>query len=165
MKRTLLIVLIFGIVTGLAVLLLDRKDEDITQIQQNLNHIVSLVEKKDRETLITSFSRMQKLASFFSEDCRVEVGNPVSEIKSKDELITTASQLRQLVNNIEVKLSDVSIFLESPNKAKSTFVAVAVGSSSLMERNEVDPRMLEVTWKKIGRDWKITRVQVIDILH
>jgi hypothetical protein len=164
-KKKVSLILIFVIIITLAVLLLTRGDKDIRQIQKNLATIVSSLEKKNGETLITSLAKMQKLASFFSEDCRIEVGSPVSEIGNKDELISTASQLRQLVDNVEIKLSEVSVTLQNHTNAKSTFVATAFVNSSLLEREEIYPRQLEVTWEKIGRDWKIGQVKVIEILH
>lgn len=164
-KRRTLLILSFAVIVLVVVFLLTSGDKDIRQIQKNLNIAVSLVEKKHEETIITSLTRVQKLASFFSEDCQIEVGSPVPEISSKNELISTASQLRQLVNDIKIKLSEVSITLQNHTTAKSTFVATAFVDSSLLEKGEVYPRQLEMTWEKIGKDWRIKKVKVVEVLY
>lgn len=63
-KRRTLLILSFAVIVLVVVFLLTSGDKDIRQIQKNLNIAVSLVEKKHEETIITSLTRVQKLASF-----------------------------------------------------------------------------------------------------
>ena len=159
------LMLILAVIVTLSVFFLMGRDKDVGQIKKNLNTLAFLVEKNEKETIIISLAKVQKMASFFLEDCQIEIGSPVPNIIGKDELISTAFQLRQLVNNIEVKLSDISITLEDNTHATSTFVAAVVSSGSIVEGNEVYPRQLEITWEKVGKNWKIKRVKTIEILH
>ena len=163
-KLFIIAILIVLIAAGLF-LFFARGNKDILRIRKDLNTIASLVEKEKGEPLMTSFSKMQKLASFFTQDCSIKIGSPVPEIKNKDELISTASQLRQMAESIKIQLSEISVTLQDNTHAKSNFVAAAFVDSSLLNKGDIYPRQLELTWEKFGRYWKIRQVGVIEILH
>lgn len=164
-KKTMLFVIVFIIIVTSAIFLLMRFYKDEYRIQKNLNSLASLVEKSKDETVVMSLAKAQKIASFFLEDCQIGIGNPVPQIRDKDELISISSQLLQSVDNIGVKLTDISITLEDKTHAQSTFVVAVTVSSSLMDKNKIYPRQLEIMWEKIDRNWEISGVKVVEILH
>ncbi len=165
--RNLLFIFIALILIGviLAIFLLTRGDRNIQRIHKNLNTIASLVEKKAQETPLVCIARMQKLTSFFVENCQIDVGSPVPNMTNRNELVGTFSQICQLENSLEVNLSEVSITLESDTLARSSFIATAVISSSLIEKESIYPRQLSLEWEKIEGSWKIKRAKVIEVLH
>jgi hypothetical protein len=166
-KKGILIVflLLFLWVAVWVVLFFTGRDQDIGQIRKNLEEVTSLVEKQGDEAPLVSLAGVQKFVSFFADNCQIEVGSPVPGITSKSELMGTVSQLRQSADNIEVKLSEISITLEDNDSARSIFIAKAVVSGSLMEREEVQPRQLDVKWEKIDGSWKIKKVQIVEVLR
>lgn len=164
-KKGLLLLLIIGIVLSVAILLSNARNKDIRQIQKNLKTITSLIEKEAGETFLVCMGKIQKFASFFMENCQVDIGSPVSNMVDRDELMGTFSQICKLTNTIEVHLSEISIDLESETSARSNFIATAIVSSSLIEKESVYPRQLAVEWEKIEGNWKIKKIEVIEILH
>ncbi len=164
-RKVLLLFFVAVIVLSAAILFLNARNKDIRQIQRNLNTVVSLVEKEAGETSIICIAKTQKLASFFMEDCQIEAGSPVPHITNRDEVIGTVSQICRFTDALAIELAEVSIVLESESLAKSDFVATAVVSGSLIEKESVYPRQLDITWEKVGREWKIKRVEVIEILR
>lgn len=164
-RKSLIFLVLFAVLIVSVIFLFIRRDRDIIIIKKNLDEISSLLEKQGQETLFVSLSKMQKLASFFFDDCQINVGSPVPHIAGKNELMATASQMRQLANNIDIKLSEISIDLEGNTSARTTFVAAASVSGSVLEKEEIYPRQLDITWEKAERKWKIKKVEIINVLH
>jgi len=165
LKLLFIFVALILIGVTLVVFIFMKFHKDEYRIQKNLNILTSLVEKSENEAVVLSLAKVQKMGTFFMEDCQIEVGSPVPNIVGKEELISTASQLRQLVSSIGVKLSDVSIVLKNKTHAQSTFVVAVTVSSSLMERDEIYPRQLDLIWEKVNGTWKIKRVKTVNVLH
>ena len=164
--RKVIFILILLIVFVLVVFLVTRGNRDERQIRKNLGTLASLVEKGEKESIIQSGVQAKKIASFFLEDCRVEVGAPVPNIKGEQDLIAATTHIRQMVGNISVSFSDISITVEeNRTRARSTLTAAATVSSSLVEKGEVLPRELEMNWEKVGREWKIKEIGAVETLH
>ena len=153
------------IVTGLIIFFFTRGDDDIEIIKKNLQEVSSLVEKIGQESPLASVSGIQEFVSFFADDCLIEVGSPVGRISGKSELFGTVSRLRNSANDIKITLSEVSVSLESDGFARSTFVVMAAVSGSLVQREELYPRQLDILWEKIDGKWKIKTVRSVEVLH
>lgn len=141
-------------------------NRDERRIRKNLEKLASLLEKTEKESILQAGVRAKKVAAFFKEDIRVEVGDPVPLLQIKQELIRTTVHFYQGLDTVKVKLSDVEITLkEDGGSARSLFTAVAAVTGAPRGSGDVLPRELEVTWEKEERKWKIRQVRTIEILH
>ena len=164
--RKMIFVLAAVAVVVLAVLFVAQRNRDERVIRKNLSTLGSLVEKHEEETIIQSGLRAKEIATYFLDDCRIDVGNPVQPMEGIQDLVSTAARIRQIAGNIKVSLSDISISVEEDRiRARVTLTAAATVSRSLTEKGEVYPRELDMSWERTGREWKIREIKVIETLH
>lgn len=149
MKKAFLILLPVVIVI-VVIFFLSRQDE--RQIRRNIASlsasISALMEKKGPGALMEA----RKIGLFFSEDCRVIVGEPLPEIRGREALISAAYRItREVVaDEVEITLYDISITIEEDRlTALSLKTVVATGIHGREIRN------VEMRWRKIDGRWKI----------
>ena len=141
-------------------------NRDEKAIRKNLDELASLVEKAEKETVIQSGLRANRIASFFTTECRVAIGDPVPRLAAKQDILHLSTRIRQRVATIDVSLSDVEVFVdEGGSRATSTLTAAATVSGLQGDGEEMLPREIEIEWTKDGKDWRIEAARTVDVFR
>lgn len=113
-----------------------------------------------------ALANIQKIKSFFTQDCRIAVGAPIPDIIGHDMLMSTIYQARKIVDKIDVDFYDISVIIrENHITANTTMTAKATGPDPQGGERVTEVREVEISWEKVEGVWKIADVQLIQTLR
>ena len=117
------------------------------------------------EAPLTKLSKTQKLATFFAQDAQISVdvpGRSTQTFSGREEVREAALGARSILSALKVEFVDVVVTVD-PDKQSA--LADLTATASLPGEKLSEVQELEVRFKKIERDWLISRVRTIKTLR
>lgn len=131
-------------------------------VAKRMKEIRALVSFGPNEGALAKLSNSQQLVSRFTSDVEIVLdgGSYTVGIKGVDELRTAVMQARSRFTSLTVRFFDPVVRVEG-EKAKVDVTARADIAG------EKDPYIQELlfTFRKLGRDWLVSRVEPVKTLH
>jgi hypothetical protein len=113
---------------------------------------------------LASLSSAQNLTTFCTDDVEVMVeisGHGSQTFHKKGELLEAAAGMMSMVSGLKVQFLDVTVKIAAD---KSSAIANLTAKGNVAGENEIQVQELRFTFKKIGRDWLINRVETVKTL-
>jgi hypothetical protein len=134
-------------------------------IRQELAHLAAAASIAPNEAPLTKLAKAQKLASFFSIDAEVAIDMPnrsYQTFNGREEIQQAAIGARALLNSLKVHLLDADVKV-APDK-QSALVRLTA-TADLPGEKVPEVQELELRFKKIERDWLVSRVDTVKTLR
>ena len=106
-------------------------------------------------------ARAARLASYFTDDVVVELGQGSPPIRGRDTLIGIASRLQMRTAAFTLQLLDVRVELEPPDAADVTLTASFRRRSMASGEESLDAQEFTVHMIK-GGEWRVSSVKAIE---
>lgn len=133
-------------------------------IHQRLNKLAQLASFSAGEGNFSRLAAVEKMGQFFAENAEVAVDVPGVEshtFNGRTELMQAVMAIRATVNGVSAELVDMNIDMGSNNQ--SAMVNLTLKAKIAGEKDAVIQE-LNFTFKKIKRDWLISRVATVQTL-
>ncbi len=160
MSRQLKITLAAVVLAGafLAIIFINRGGEE-GKIYRRLDDLLVLVEKSGKESRLSAFTKARKSASYFTENCRVQILYWQDEIEGRDTLTVLFVQVRSTATSIDISLHGRSLTMGSDGQSAS----MSLGARAKLvfpDAKETADEEFYLDWIKENGDWRIDRVSV-----
>lgn len=156
LKITLAVVVLVG--AFLALIFSNRGGEE-GKIYRRLDDLLALVEKSGMESRLSALTKARKSASYFTENCRVQILYWQEEIEGRDALTVLFVQLRTTATSIV--LSQHSRSLTMGSDGQSADMSLGARAKFLFPDGvETADEEYYIDWIKENGDWRIDRVSV-----
>ena len=136
-----------------------------TEIRQRLNELAKIASFDAKEQPGAKLYNASKVSTFFANSLELKVNVPgVGEhtFEGHDEIVQAALAARNTLATLQVRLNDPNIEL-LPDK-QGAVVDLNVSGDVNGEKNAILQEM-KFSFKKIGGDWLITRVESVKTLR
>jgi len=163
-KTVLRLVFVAGIVAGSVWLWTVFFPSPEKAIRQRLDQIAQTASFRPDETPLLVAGKAQKLAEFMSTNVEVTLesaGQMAQTLSGRDEVMQAAAGAHATTRSLVVQFLDIDVIVGGDKQSavvNLTLKARADGENDLM----VQP--MKLTFRKVGRDWLITRVETVRAL-
>lgn len=114
---------------------------------------------------IGSLAKAVALASYFTEDVKVDLGAGSPPIEGREALVGAAAALQPRTASLRVGLDDVGVTIDESRTSASVTLTASVTRRSLTTRDEsVDAREFALALTKADGTWRIAHVTAVDTL-
>ncbi len=159
--KKIVLTLIFLLVISFIVVLIVTRHNDERQIHGYLISLAAMLSKSINGGGIVALAEIHRIGAFFTDDCRIVVGDSIPEIHGREALIATIYQIRKMVaDEVEVAFHDVSITIR-----KNKVTAISIKTAVVTHASAREIRDIEMHWEKIEERWKIAEAKAIPILY
>jgi hypothetical protein len=134
-------------------------------IRQRLSELAVAASISPNEAALTKLAKTQKLASFFTDDARINLdmpGRTRQTLSGREEIQQTVMYARSMMTSLTIKFVDISVaFADEEQSALAHLTATAnMPGEKLPEVQELD-----ISFKRFNRDWLINRVESVKTLR
>lgn len=141
------------------------RDNDEAQIRKTLNELCDIASKRENEKNAMAMLKLNSTDKIFAPECRIDFRHEMfSGTYTPAELTSLLARSRGVLKSCEVKIRDLAITVELPDKASAVFTGLLDATMNDGSRvNEV--RELFCTFRKVEERWLIDSMSVRDILE
>lgn len=133
-------------------------------IERQLNSLAAAASVSGAETPVVRMTGAARVAKFFTDDVIVSANDQSSTIGGRDAVMALAAQARATSGPLKVSFDDVQIAVADPSTA-TAYMTVTISSADRNGSSLVDARELNVTFRKVAREWLIARVDALRTLE
>ncbi len=137
---------------------------DARAIRKTWNQLIALCETDGPQNLLTSATRATEVLACFATGSVVEVGAPYPMILQRNELPALLQRAWSHASRIELNSRGEDITLDQPRKEATMETTMEV-AMTIEGRRETGLDTYSVRWKKVKRDWRITRVERLQTIR
>jgi hypothetical protein len=167
MKKPLLFpgkrILFPGIALVIAVFVYFFRPGDIRIVEKNTKALLSAVNKIGTESLPVAAAKSTKAGSFLSGDVLLTLGDPFPDHLRKSDAISLLQQARMQADRMIVTSRGHQV-TQLSNSEISMDITLE-GFVSVNNQSEKVINSYRLTWVKIEGEWKITKAEVIEVIH
>ena len=141
------------------------RDSDEAQIRKTLDELCDIASKRENEKNAMAMLKLNSTDKIFAPECRIDFRHEMfSGTYTPAELTSLLARSRGVLKSCEVKIRDLAITVELPDKASAVFTGLLDATMNDGSRvNEV--RELFCTFRKVEERWLIDSMSVRDILE
>ena len=132
----------------------------ITERLRAFTHVVNAATTEG----LGSVSRAAEIASFFTEDVVVELGEGSTPIAGRETLMAMAVRLQPRIAQFTIGFADANITLAPDRQSADVTLTVEFISRDKSARQQMDAREFKLAMRRIEDVWKMSRVTAVDIL-
>ena len=164
-KKKFFLVLIPILVLGGISLWYLTRDNDEVQIRKTLNELCDIASKRANEKNAMALLKINSTNKIFAPECRIDFHHEMfSGTYTPAELTSLLARSRGILKECDVKIRDLAITVEPPDKASAVFTGLL--DATMNDGSRVDEvRELFCTLRKIEDRWLIDSMSVRDILE
>jgi len=133
-------------------------------IRKRLTELAAACSFPPNELPLTSLKNCQKAVSFCAPDVEIIVNvpnYPMEKISGREDLLQKALASRAFTGGLKVEFFDVVVKVEPDKKSA---VATLTGKARLASEKDFFLQELKFTFKRIDRDWLVSRVETVRTL-
>lgn len=134
-------------------------------IRKHLAEVARHASVKPNESPLARLANSQKLASFCTSDVEVAVdvpGRSSQLLSGRDDLFQAALAARSIMTNLKVKFLDVSVVVAED---KQSAVTRLTAEANFPGEKLPEVQELKIIFRKVDRDWLISRAETVKTLH
>jgi len=134
-------------------------------IRKELAQLAAASSIVPNEAPLTKLAKAQRLASFFTTDAEVMVDIPNRSLQAfngREEIQQAALGARAILNSLRVHFVDIEVNV-APNKQLA--IAHLTATADLPGEKVPEVEELQFGFKKVDRDWLISRVETVKTLR
>ena len=164
MKTALRLVLLAGLIAAGVWLWTDLFPGPEKIVRKRLAQAASEASFKPGENPLVIAARAETLAGYFSTNAEINITLPEHgphALTGRDEIMQAAAGARAAVGSLKVEFPDVSVTV-APDKLSA--VADAAVQVQAGGNKDIHVQEMKITFRKIGGDWLITRVETVRTL-
>jgi len=137
---------------------------DEAKIRYQLRLLTELVSKKGEESAVTIAQKARKTGFLFTEDSEYESKRHAYSGKySRQDISRQTAAARAQFASLTLKLRDITIDFPSGKTARVVLTASVTGETRAGGKMD-DTHEIELMLEKIGREWLISHVKVVEVL-
>jgi hypothetical protein len=132
-------------------------------IRNRLAELAQAASFSPNEGPLAKLSNAQKLTTFCAGDVAISVDVPGHSqiIHGREELLQVAIGVRSVVSGVKLRFLDTTVAVGAD---KASAVANLTAKANVAGESDFVVQELKFTFKKIGRDWLISRVETVKTL-
>ena len=110
-------------------------------------------------------ARAVQLGAFFTEDVDVELGQGAAPIRGRETIIGMAERLQPRTAAFRLQFEDVSVAMGSGGQSADVHLtAEFIRRSITTGEQSLDAREFMIGMRRVGPDWQIAKVTVVETL-
>jgi hypothetical protein len=160
------IAIIVGVVVALAAaaVYFTSPGDEGAEIRKRLQQLTDDVNKSTLDGSGTEAKAIQ-LASFFTDDVDVDLGQGSAPIHGRETVLGMAERLQPRTAAFQLKLEDVTVAMGPDGQTADVHLTAEFIRRSITTGEEsLDAREFAMVMRRAGSEWKIARVTVVETL-
>ncbi|MBE9504337.1 MAG: hypothetical protein IME96_09200 [Proteobacteria bacterium] len=150
------------IIGGIALYFFLQSEEG--KIRKELNLLTELISREGEEPALILAQKARRTGLLFTETCDYESkSHSYSGHYTRQEIIRQTAAARSQFSSLKLKLYDLQIEFPTEKTAKVILTASVKGQTKAGEEVN-DTHEIELTLKKIEKEWLINYVKVVEVL-
>jgi hypothetical protein len=142
-----------------------RMPGDEASIRRRLHAFVDEVNRIPTEGLsVVAYAAV--IGSYFTDDVRVDLGQGSNPIDGRETVVGMATRLQPRIAAYRVRFDDISVQIAPGGESAEVHLAAEFIRRSVAAGEDwLDAREFTLGMRKVGDDWRISRVTAIDTLR
>jgi hypothetical protein len=110
-------------------------------------------------------ARAAKIGSYFTDDIVLDLGSGTGPITGRETLMAMATRLQPRSAAFELELDDVIVEVAPGDVAEVTLTTLFRRRGVTSGETSLDAREFSIGMRKVGGDWRASRITAVDILR
>ena len=134
------------------------------KIRKQLNHLTELISREGEEPALVLAQKARKTGLLFTEVCKYESqSHSYSGHYTRKEITRQTAAARSQFSSLKLTLYDLNFDFPTERLAKVILTASVKGKTKAGEEVN-DTHEIELTLKKIEKEWLINYVKIVEVL-
>lgn len=139
-------------------------DRDTRRINQRLDRLAQVVEKRSGEGHLSTLAKSQELVNFFTPEATLHLSPVLPGVISRRDLSSLFYQVHSRLERLTFTLSDRTLHVDRAAGVATQRVTVR-GSANLGGQTEWHVHEFSINWIKQDGEWFIERAEIVQAIR